>query len=166
VRRDDRRRRVSAQIAGASVVEIVAIDGGDDGVGELQGGEHGGDAAGLVEIDGQGAAGLDVAEAAGAGADVAQDHDGERAVVPTLADVGAARALADGVEAELLELAVISRYPSPPGILTRSHSGWRRRGCGCASVVAAASTIGRRMVTRSGVARAAGAIVSGCALRG
>ena len=44
------------------------------------------------------AAGLDRAEAAGARADVAQDHEGGGAAAPALADVRAARLFADGVE--------------------------------------------------------------------
>ena len=46
---------------------------------------------------------------AGARADVAEDHEGRRAVVPALADVGAARVLADGVELQVAHDAACSR---------------------------------------------------------
>src|SRR5437016_3588489 len=50
---------------------------------------------------GERAAGGDVAEAARPGADIAEDHDGQRAPVPALADVRARGRFADGVQAEL-----------------------------------------------------------------
>ena len=55
----------------------------------------------LVRVGRQRAAGRHVAELARAGADAAQDHDGQRAAVPALADVRARGALADGVQPEL-----------------------------------------------------------------
>ena len=88
---------------GAPVGEVVAVDRGDHGVLEPQLGEDLGHALRLVLVHRQGAAGGHVAEATRAGADVAQDHDRERPVVPALTDVGAARALADGVELQLAD---------------------------------------------------------------
>ena len=90
-------------VRGAAVGEIVAIDAGDHGVLELEPAEHLGDAARLVRVGGQRAAGGDVAEPARPRADVAEDHDRQRAAVPALADVRAARALAHGVQLELLD---------------------------------------------------------------
>ena len=89
--------------ARATVVEVVTIDRGDDGVLELELGEDRRDSLGLALVDRQRPPGRDVAEATRASADVAEDHDRQRAVVPALADVGAARALADRVELELLD---------------------------------------------------------------
>jgi hypothetical protein len=43
---------------------------------------------------------------AAAGARVAEDHDGRRARAPALADIGAHGFLADGVEVELLDVAL------------------------------------------------------------
>src|SRR5215212_4927969 len=54
----------------------------------------------FIDVELRRLAGENGAEAAGAGADVAQDHEGRGAVVPALADVRAARLLADGVEVE------------------------------------------------------------------
>src|SRR5947207_13298537 len=55
----------------------------------------------------------DVAVAARARAGAAEDHERRRAVMPALADVGAVRLLADGVESEpahqLLEPAIVLR---------------------------------------------------------
>ena len=79
---------------------VVAIDAGNDGVVQAERGDGLRDAAGLVEVDGLGAAFGHGAEAAAAGAEVAEHHEGGGFVVPALADVGAVGALADGVEAE------------------------------------------------------------------
>ena len=59
-------------------------------------------ASGLTEVELGGAAGLDRAEVARARADVAQDHHGGGAARPALAEIGALRALADGVELVLI----------------------------------------------------------------
>ncbi len=83
---------------GAAVGEFVAVDGGDDAMLEFHEGDGFGDAAGLVEVERGRAAGGDVAEAAGAGADVAEDHDGGGAAGPAFAHVGAFGGFADGVE--------------------------------------------------------------------
>ena len=57
-----------------------------------------GDAPRLVPVGDRRAAGVDGAEAAVPRADAAEDHEGRRAERPALADVRAARLLADGVE--------------------------------------------------------------------
>src|SRR5690606_39229744 len=84
--------------ARAAVGELVAVDARDDDVLEAHEGEAFGDAPGLVAVEHGRAAGLDVAEAAGAGAGVAQDHDGGDAAGPALAHVRAAGLLADRVQ--------------------------------------------------------------------
>ena len=79
---------------------VVAIDAGDHCVLQAERGHCLGDPARLVEVDGLGAALGHGAEAAAAGAEVAEHHEGGGFVVPALADVGAVGALADGVELE------------------------------------------------------------------
>ncbi len=98
-------RRISCDdvdegLRGAEVV-VVAVDAGDDGVGEAKLGDGVGDARGLVVVDGLGLAFGDGAEAAAAGAEVAEHHEGGGLVVPALADVGAVGGLADSVEVEV-----------------------------------------------------------------
>jgi hypothetical protein len=88
---------------GAAIFAVVAIHAGEDGVAEAEGGGGFGDAAGLVVIDREGRAFLHGAEAAAAGADVAQNHESGGAAAPALADVGAGGALADGVEAQIAQ---------------------------------------------------------------
>ncbi len=88
------------ECARASDEIIIAIDAGDDGVLQAEGGDGFGDAAGLVEIDGLGPAFGHGAKSAAARAQIAQHHEGRGFVLPALADVGALRALADGVQAE------------------------------------------------------------------
>ena len=82
----------------AAVGEFVAVDAGDDDVLEAHGGNGVADSDGFIEIEEGGAAGGDVAEAAGAGADVAEDHESGGAGGPAFAHVGALGFLADGVE--------------------------------------------------------------------
>jgi hypothetical protein len=88
----------SGEDRGTAVPELVAVHARYDGVLEahLSGGVS--DAPRLVEIELGRLAGKDGAETAGAGTDVAKDHEGGGAVVPALADVRAAGLLADGVE--------------------------------------------------------------------
>ena len=82
---------------------------------------------------------LHVAEAAAAGADVAEDHEGRRAALPALADVGAVGLLADGVQVvgadRRLEPAV---GRARPGAGTFSHGGLRARRKGTVPSVSAA----------------------------
>src|SRR6185312_16504387 len=87
----------------AAIGKIVAVDGGDHDMVEpkLEGRLR--DMLGLARIERAGHAGLDVAEGAGAGAGVAHDHEGRVLLVPALADVRAARLLADRVKAILAD---------------------------------------------------------------
>ncbi len=91
------------EVLGAAVVDVVAVDRGDDDVVEAELGDGVGDAPGLEGVEGVGAAGRDVAEGAAAGADLAHDHHGGVALAPALADVGAARLLADRHQAVLAD---------------------------------------------------------------
>ena len=93
----DRRNR-PGEMAGAAVVEIVAVDRGDDDVLETEFADRLGDAPRLMRVDEVGAAGRDVAEGAGAGAHRAEDHYGGVPLLPALADIRAGRLLAHRVE--------------------------------------------------------------------
>lgn len=90
----------------AAVDEVVAVDAGEDDVAQAPAGEGLSRVLGLVGVEGRGrAARLDAAEAAAAGARIAHEHDGGRGgalvgAAPALRDVGAARLLADRVQAE------------------------------------------------------------------
>src|SRR6266853_1138456 len=85
---------------GPTVLELVAVDRGDDGMMQAHPLDRLGDTNRLAKVEDPRPAGLDRAEAAGPGAGVAEDHEGRRARLPALADVGAARLLAHGVQVE------------------------------------------------------------------
>ena len=95
----------------AEVGEVVAVDGGDDGVAQGELGDGLGHARRLLDVVRRGTPVGDGAVGAVPGADVAQDHEGGGAVLPALADVGAVRLLAHGVQLqlthELLEAQVV-----------------------------------------------------------
>ena len=92
-------RMTAREMRGAAVGEIVAIDRGDDDMGEPELGGRLGDMLRLMRIERAGQPGLDVAERAGAGAGVAHDHEGGVLLVPAFADIRAARLLAHRGEA-------------------------------------------------------------------
>ena len=82
----------------AAVREIVAVDRGQHEIAPAQLTHRLGDAHRLEPIDdAMRAAGLHVAEAASARADVSEDHDRRGTDAPTLREVWARRFLADGV---------------------------------------------------------------------
>jgi hypothetical protein len=87
----------------AAVVEFVAIYAGDDDVAEVHDSDGVAYSFGFVEVEFGWAACGDVAEAAGAGADVAEDHEGGGAGGPAFAHVGAFGGLADGVKAMVVD---------------------------------------------------------------
>ena len=88
---------------GAAVGKVVAGDGGHDGEGESHPVDGLGDPLGFAGVEGDGPPGVDEAEAAGAGAALAVDHEGRGAVGPALEDVRAARLLAHGDEVEVAD---------------------------------------------------------------
>ena len=92
-----------AEVFGSAVLEIVAGHGGDDDV--LEPHPAGGlcDARGFVGVQGQGLESRHGAEAAGAGATVAGDHEGRGAPAPTFPMVRAFGAFADGVELQFVQ---------------------------------------------------------------
>ena len=69
--------------------QVVAVDAGDDDVLEVCPAEGVGDPAGFFEVGGGGFPGFDIAEPAGPGAGVAEDHDGGDASGPALPHIGA-----------------------------------------------------------------------------
>src|SRR5205823_5110738 len=84
-----------------AIVEIVAVDRGHDNVVEAKRGDRFADALRLVRVELIGAAGRDIAEGAGAGANRAQNHHRRVLFLPALADIRAGRLFADCVELQL-----------------------------------------------------------------
>ncbi len=77
-----------------AILQIVTVDGGDDDVLEPEF-RHGlGDVHRLLRIEGAGKSRGDVAERAGARADLAHDHHGGVPALPAFADIGAGGLLA------------------------------------------------------------------------
>ena len=83
---------------GAAVREVVAVHRCDDGVVQAHPLDRLGEPCRLLQVESQRLAGGDRAVAAGAGADVAQDHERRGAALPALPYVRAVRLLADRVE--------------------------------------------------------------------
>jgi hypothetical protein len=92
-----------AEVVGAAVGKVIAGDGGDDDMAELEAGDGFGDPSGLVGFEGEGFGGGNGAEAARAGAAIAGDHEGGGGAAPAFPVVGATGAFADGMEAEFIE---------------------------------------------------------------
>src|SRR6266446_33228 len=86
---------------GAAIRLVVAIDAGDYGVAQAHAGDSFGDAKGFIFIGrADRFSGRNRAKTAGAGTDIAKNHESGGAVFPAFAHVGAAGAFADGVEIE------------------------------------------------------------------
>ena len=85
-----------------AIGEVVAVHRRDHHVMQAELGHRIGDLGRLVPVEGIGQAGAHVAEGAGPRAGVAHDHEGGVLLLPALADIGAARFLADRDEAVLL----------------------------------------------------------------
>ena len=120
---------------GAAIGQVVAGHRGDYDVFEAQVLGGVGHSMGLVPVHLLRAAMSDGAEAAAAGADVAQDHEGGGPLLPALEDVGAERLLADRVQGKLahkgLEVTVIGADAGPhlePGGPLARPRGRRRVG--------------------------------------
>src|SRR5262249_10863546 len=86
------------KMRGASVVKIVAVDGGDDNVSQPEFLGRCGDVLGLTGIKWTWQAGFDVAERASPRAGVAHDHEGGVLGLPAFADIWTARFFASGVQ--------------------------------------------------------------------
>jgi len=83
---------------GAAIGQVVAVNGGDDAVFELHGQDGFGHALRFFAVNRQGDTGVGVAETAGAGTDLAQDHEGGSAGSPAFREVWTFAAFADGIE--------------------------------------------------------------------
>ena len=84
--------------AGPAVGELIAGHAGDHDVAEIHAGHGIGHPRRFAEIQLRGPSGLDGAEVARPGTDVAEDHYRGGAARPAFAKVGALRALADGMQ--------------------------------------------------------------------
>ena len=84
----------------AAVLELIAVDRGDDRVVKTHALDGLGHPNRLAKVEHAWPPGLDGAKAASAGAGVSQDHEGCRTRLPALPDVGTARLLAHGMEVE------------------------------------------------------------------
>jgi len=102
-------RMVSAKIPRPAVRQIVAIDRRDHHVGQTERLDGAADPRGFVWLGGRGPAVRHRAIGARARADLTENHERGRAVMPALADVGAVRFLAHGVEAEIAHEAFEAR---------------------------------------------------------
>src|SRR5438067_3129713 len=91
-------RNTIDEVLRAAVFQVVAIHAGDDDVRQLEMRDGFGEMARLRRIGGERTAMRHVAERAAAGADVAEDHEGGRALAEALGDVGAGGFLANGVQ--------------------------------------------------------------------
>ena len=83
----------------------------------------------LAGVEGQGMAGVDLAEPAGPGAAGPVDHEGRRPVRPALVDVGTARLLAHRHQIEVAEVVLESEVPVAHGRLRPAAT----RACGPAA---------------------------------
>ena len=122
-------RIVSAKIDGAAVLQVVAIDRGDDrrtAAASARSLRRREPARARSSVGGRPCATAQYA--ARARADVAEDHERRRPVMPALADVRAARVLADGVQLQLAHDALEPQVVGDPGARTFSQSGLGERG--------------------------------------
>ena len=117
-----------AEVLGAAVGQVVAGHRRDHDVPQAEPGAGLGQPVGLVERDGLGMAALDRAEAARAGADLAQDHERRRPPGPAFRAVRAAvlsQTVSSPSSATRLR---VKDVPPAAGIGRLSHSGSRRCG--------------------------------------
>ncbi len=85
----------------AAILQIVARDGGNDDVFELQSSHGFGDALRFVFLERERFRGADRAKAAGPGAAFARDHHRRGALAPAFPAIRALRAFADGVQPQI-----------------------------------------------------------------
>ena len=152
-----RRRTVLATCDGAAVEQVVAVDHRHDDVLERHAREGPRDVLGLAHVDRAArVARRHRAEAAAARARVAEEHDGRRALAPALADVRAARLLADRVKVEARGTSPSARCSARrPGARTLSQAGLGAKRPGGA-VVDIATLSSTRAREGSSAARPAG----------
>ena len=95
---------------GAAIGQVIAVDHGQHDVLQRRSSESArATCSGSAHVDGAARlAGGDGAKTAAAGAGVAEEHHRRGALAPALADVGAARLFADGMQVELAKVAFSS----------------------------------------------------------
>ena len=116
---------------GCAEIVVVAVDAGDHGVSETELRDCVSDSSRLVTIDRFWTAFGDGAEAAAARTEIAEHHEGRCLLVPALADVGALRALADGVQVELASHLLQRVEGFPTGSASLEPLGFADRNLGC-----------------------------------
>ena len=86
-------------MAGTTVFEVIAVDRGDDYIAQAHGLDGAGQVTGFFDIQWVGAAMRHITERTAAGADIAHDHEGGRALAEAFVQIGAGGLLADGMQA-------------------------------------------------------------------
>ena len=94
------------EVSGAAVAEVVAIHAGDDDMRQAEFGDGAGEVLRLRRVGRVRASVGDIAERTAAGAEVAENHKGRRSLSETLADVGAGRFFANGMQVVFAEEAL------------------------------------------------------------
>ena len=89
------------EMLGAAIIQIVPIDRSHNNVRQPERRNRLGDALRLVRVEKIGPAGRDIAEGAGPSAHAAENHDRCMLLLPTFADIRAARLFAHGIEGVL-----------------------------------------------------------------
>ena len=112
----------------AAVGQVVAGDAGDGGVAQAHLLHRLGDPARLVAVEVLGAAGVDLAEVAAAGALLATDEEGRLAVLPALEDVGQPASWHTVCRPSVFTSERSSVYSGPIFAVVRIHSGLRSIG--------------------------------------
>lgn len=87
-----------SELHAALIGKVVTSDGGDHDVLEAEVSSDVGDVHRLVGVDGEPTSNFDRAEAAGAGAGIAKNHEGGGLLAPAFGEVGASRRFANGVQ--------------------------------------------------------------------
>mmetsp|Transcript_8968 Transcript_8968/g.19824 ORF Transcript_8968/g.19824 Transcript_8968/m.19824 type:complete len:367 (+) Transcript_8968:269-1369(+) len=115
------------EVGGAPVRHVVPVHAGEDHVVHVPAGHGAGGLEGLEGVRRGGGLGrLDRAEAAAAGARVAQEHDGGGAAGPALSHVGTHGFLADRRQRGRTDLGLDYRVPRVRGLRRRGHAKPRR----------------------------------------
>jgi hypothetical protein len=85
----------------AAISEVIPVNRRNNNVPQACFGQHLGDAARLVKVSDSRSPRFDITKAAGAGAGVPENHDCGGTAAPALANIGARRFLANGMEPKI-----------------------------------------------------------------
>ncbi len=116
-----------AEMLGAAVGEVVSRDAGDDHVLQAEAGTGFGEAFGLIQGHGLGLTPRHGAEAAWAGAGLAQDHEGRGLSRPAFRAIRALAALADRLQLQFADQILRRIHPARFG--DRSRAATREGAC-------------------------------------